>query len=122
MAKYRDQSTEIDSISKFTSHTLLLNTPANVSETIARNIKSEIVSEVSASSLIHYTTSDDKYDFFWFVGEQLPSTDADVIIQNDGILEDNDNSKDDDINNSDSERKDDDGDYLKMPHFFVTLL
>nr|XP_023019117.1 uncharacterized protein LOC111507957 [Leptinotarsa decemlineata] len=122
MAKYRDQSTEIDSISKSTSHTLLLNTPANVSETIARNIKSEIVSEVSASSLIHYTTSGDKYDFFWFVGEQLPSTDADVIIQNDGILEDNDNSQDDDINNSDSERKDDDGDYLKMPPFFVTLL
>ncbi|CAH0563094.1 unnamed protein product [Brassicogethes aeneus] len=63
MAKYRDPSTEIDSTSKSTPHTLPSNTAANVSETIAENttetLNSEIKSEVTASSLIHHTTSDD---------------------------------------------------------------
>ncbi|KAG8310909.1 hypothetical protein J6590_055065 [Homalodisca vitripennis] len=67
-----------------------------------------------------WTINDDKYDFIWFVGEQLPSTVSDVIIQNDRVLEDNDNSQDDDINNSYSERKDDDDDY-EIAAFFVIL-
>lgn len=62
MAKYRHPSTEIDSTSKSTPQTLLSDTPANVSETIAENtterLNSEIVSEIAASSLINHTTSD----------------------------------------------------------------
>ncbi|KAL3266798.1 hypothetical protein HHI36_010952 [Cryptolaemus montrouzieri] len=55
-----------------------------------------------------WTINDDKYDFVWFVGDQLPSSVADIIIRNDTLLEENDNSQDDDMNTSNSESDDDD--------------
>ncbi|KAL3282537.1 hypothetical protein HHI36_005717 [Cryptolaemus montrouzieri] len=68
-----------------------------------------------------WTINDDKYDFVWFVGDQLPSSVADIIIRNDTLLEENDNSQDDDMNTSNSE-SDDDDDYEDASFFCDTII
>ncbi|CAF4916985.1 unnamed protein product [Pieris macdunnoughi] len=56
-----------------------------------------------------WTINGDKYDFVWFLGDQLPSSVADIIVQND--LEDNESSQEDDMNDTDKDSDDDDDDY-----------
>ncbi|CAH1963772.1 unnamed protein product [Acanthoscelides obtectus] len=55
-----------------------------------------------------WTIKDNKYDFVWFLGEQLPSSIADIIIQNERVLRNDDNDQDDDFNTSSNESDDDD--------------
>uniref|UniRef100_A0A2H1WQX5 SFRICE_024036 n=1 Tax=Spodoptera frugiperda TaxID=7108 RepID=A0A2H1WQX5_SPOFR len=54
-----------------------------------------------------WTMNNNKYDFIWFDGEQLPSLVADIIIKDNNLLENDNNTKDDDDNESDSSDEDD---------------
>ncbi|KAL3266255.1 hypothetical protein HHI36_010435 [Cryptolaemus montrouzieri] len=87
--------------------------PGNVEVVRRRRLSSDVASG--------WTINDDKYDFVWFVGDQLPSSVADIIIRNDTLLEENDNSQDDDMNTSNSE-SDDDDDYEDASFFCDTII
>ncbi|XP_045463775.1 uncharacterized protein LOC123673332 [Harmonia axyridis] len=68
-----------------------------------------------------WTINDDKYDFIWFVGEQLPSFIADIIIKDNSLSQDDDNPKDDDGNENDSSDEDDDN-YQDASVFCDTIM
>ncbi|CAF4875188.1 unnamed protein product [Pieris macdunnoughi] len=68
-----------------------------------------------------WTINGDKYDFVWFLGDQLPSSVADIIVQNDRVLEDNESSQEDDMNDTDKDSDDDDDDYEDASFCDVTI-
>ncbi|KAG5866938.1 hypothetical protein JTB14_014495 [Gonioctena quinquepunctata] len=66
--------------------------------------------------------NDDKYDFIWFVGEQIPSLVADIIIKDNNSLLNDNTSKDDDDNENDSSDEHDDDDYQDASVFCDTIM
>ncbi|GFY18254.1 hypothetical protein TNCV_2046601 [Trichonephila clavipes] len=65
--------------------------------------------------------NDDKYDFVWFVGEQFPSSVADIVIKKPTLLEKQNTTQDDDYDGIDyNGSSDDDGNY-EDASVFVTL-
>ncbi|CAH1111429.1 unnamed protein product [Psylliodes chrysocephalus] len=60
-----------------------------------------------------WTMNDNKYDFVWFLGDQLPSLVADIIVQDSKVLENNDipeDNSDTDESNDHNVSSDDDDD------------